>query len=95
MKRFYEKGKYELLDFEAEIEKNTIEFEMEAETGKSYQTSIKKITLIIHNINEPRRIKLGRKKQNIKYNKLTKILTIPFEWNIKHELELNIKLSKK
>ena len=88
----YEEGKYELLEFEAEIGMNSLEFEMEAETGKNYQTSIKKIILIIHNINEPRRIKLGRKKQNIKYNKQTKILTVPLEWNTKNEIELNIKL---
>ena len=91
----YEKGNYELLEFEAEIEKNCLEFEMEAETGENYQTFIKKITLVIHNMKEPRKVKLDRKKQNINYNKSTKTLSIPLEWNTKHELELNIKLSKK
>lgn len=91
----YKGGKYELLAFEAERKKNCLEFELEAETGENYPTSIKKITLVVHNIQEPRTIKLGKKKQKIKYNKQAKTVTIPLDWNTKHELELNIKLTKK
>ncbi|MCB0469797.1 MAG: DUF5110 domain-containing protein, partial [Flavobacteriaceae bacterium] len=40
----YEKGEYELMEFEAEQEGNILEVELEAKMGSRYQTSVKTIT---------------------------------------------------
>ena len=91
----YEEGKYELLEFEAEIEKNWLDFEMEAEIGDNYKASNKKIKLVIHNISQPKRIKFNGRKQPINYNDENKTLIIPVEWKTKNEEELKIKLNSK
>ena len=91
----YEKGEYELMEFEAEQEGNILEVELEAKMGSHYQTSVKTITLVIHNMDEPVKVKHNKKKQKFNYNNANRTLTIPLEWNTKDKLELNIKLSKK
>ncbi len=62
-KNAFEKGQYEILEFEFEKEKRCFEIEFEAEIGKNYQSEEKQINLIIHNIDkDPKHIKLDRKK---------------------------------
>ena len=87
----YEKGMYELLAFEAEIENNYLEIELEAETGTNYSTNTKEINLIIHNIeSEPKNIKINGKKSQYDYSLNTKLLNIPVHWNTGKEAEIKI-----
>ena len=88
----YEKGMYELLEFESEIDKNTLEIELEAETGAKYKTNTKAINLIVHNIeSEPKKIKANGKKSKYVWDIETKQLSIPVIWNTSKELEIKIK----
>ncbi|WP_369412172.1 TIM-barrel domain-containing protein [Hanstruepera marina] len=87
----YEKGMYELLEFEAEIDKNSLEIELEAETGTNYSTNTKEINLIVRNIErEPKSIKINGKKSQYNYSINTKQVTIPVSWNTAKETEIKI-----
>ena len=91
----FEKGQYEILEFEFERKKHCIEFEFEAETGENYKVEEKQINLIIHNVQvEPRIVKLEGKKIVHSYNSEKKTLSIPVKWNTSGEVELNIKFKK-
>lgn len=91
----YETGKYELLHFESELEKQVLEIELEAEIGNSYSKTQKQLELIIHNINnKPKRIKIDGKKVDVNYNDSIKTISIPLIWNTEHESEIKIKLNK-
>lgn len=94
-KSAFDKGKYELLEFEFEQKRRNMEFEFEAEIGDNYSSEIKQFNLVIHNLNKtPKRIKLNRKKLGFNYNSINKTLTIPVVWNTSEEIELKIKLKK-
>jgi hypothetical protein len=88
----FEKGQYELLDFEYELERNGFEIEFECETGKHYAVSTKKIDLIIHHFQtEPKRIKINNKKVDFDWDEQNNTLTIPVIWNTNKELEIKVK----
>ena len=94
-KNAFEKGMYEILDFEFEAEENTYEIEFKAEIGENYQPTTKQIKLIIHNVDqEPKWVKHGRKKVDFSYRGLDKTLMIPVSWNTATEKELVIALKK-
>ena len=87
----FEKGNYEILEFEAEYCKRYLEIDFEAELGKNWNSSEKEITLIIHNINwNPKKIKVNGKRKRILSEENT--LTIPVKWNPKKELKIKITL---
>ncbi|AOW16006.1 glycosyl hydrolase [Polaribacter vadi] len=87
----FEKGNYEILEFEAEYSKRYLEIDFEAELGKNWISSEKEITLIIHNINwNPKKIKVNGKRKRILSKENT--LTIPVKWNPKKELKIKITL---
>ncbi|GAA3614728.1 glycoside hydrolase family 31 protein [Flavivirga amylovorans] len=89
----FEKECYELLELKAEQKKAYLKIEFKAETGTKYETSIKQIELIIHNIEEaPKRIKVNGKKALGNWSVDTKILSIPVIWNTSEEKEIKIKL---
>jgi len=46
-----ENGAYELLEFEADIEKKYLEIDLEAEFGENWKPTHKEIVLVLHNIN--------------------------------------------
>ncbi|UMB55155.1 DUF4968 domain-containing protein [Lutibacter sp. A64] len=89
----FEKGMYEILTFEAEQEKRWFNIDFEAETGSEFQTSIKNINLIIHNVTKfPKKVKLGKKRiKNGGYNSKNNTVIIPITWNTSKEFELKIK----
>ena len=88
----FDKGGYELLTFETELQKNGFEFEMEAEIGANFQTTKKNITLVIHNIRvAPKQIKIGKKEVAVTYNPQTHTITIPVVWDTENEIEIKIK----
>jgi alpha-glucosidase (family GH31 glycosyl hydrolase) len=84
------KGKFEMLEFEAEVEKDILEIDFEAKFGENWTPSTKKIELIVHNVDwEIQWIKVGRKKIDVEVKEGT--LNIPLEWNTKKELKVKIK----
>ncbi len=89
----YEKGMFEILEYSAKAGRSSLEIELEAETGKNFQTSQKTIDLIIHGINsKPKKIK-GIKGSNWSYNQDRKIVTIKnLSWDTVKEKEIKIKL---
>ena len=87
----FEKGAYEILEFEAEITKRNLEIDFEAEFGKNWNPSEKEITLILHNIHwNPKKIKVNGKRKQISSE--NNVLEIPLNWNPKKELKVKISL---
>jgi alpha-glucosidase (family GH31 glycosyl hydrolase) len=85
----FEKGDYELLEFEAVITKRCLEIDFDAEFGKNWNPKNKEIKLVIHNINwNPKKIKVGRNR--VRISPKQNILTIPLSWNVKKELKVKI-----
>jgi alpha-glucosidase (family GH31 glycosyl hydrolase) len=87
----FENGSYELLEFEAEIEKKWLEIDMESEVGNQWISSEKDFTLVVHNINwNPKKIKINGKK--VQFFPENNQLTIPVKWNFQKELKIKISL---
>ena len=88
----FEKGMYEKLIFESDIEKKWLVIDFEAETGSKYSTSTKRIDLIIHNIDwKPKSIMVNGKKVDVKWNVSKKWVSIPVNWNTNKELNIKLK----
>jgi len=86
----YEKGEYEVLEFETEIEGKWLEIDFEAENGDNFDYNTKQILLKVHNYqSKPRRIKVNGEKVDINYE--DKILSIPVVWDTSEELKVKIK----
>lgn len=88
----FENGKYEILEFEAELERKWLEIDFEAEIGNNYQTSEKSIELNIHNIDwSPKTVKVNGKKVII--NMEANTLIVPVVWHTRKELKIKISLN--
>jgi alpha-glucosidase (family GH31 glycosyl hydrolase) len=87
----FEKGKFEILEFESEICKRWLSIEFEAELGRKWESEEKDIVLIIHNVNwNPRKIKvLGKRK---KLSPKNNTLKIPLKWNPKKKIKIKVSL---
>jgi oligosaccharide 4-alpha-D-glucosyltransferase len=87
----FEKGIYEILEFESEITKRFLKIDFEAEFGDSWNPQNKNVTLIIHNINwNPNKIKVARKRVQVLVE--NNVLKIPVKWNSKKKLKIKIVL---
>lgn len=87
----FKKGKYELLEFEVELEKRYIEIDFESEFGQNWNPQEKNVELILHNINwKPRRIKADGKSMRISPE--NNQLKIPVKWNPRKELKIKVSL---
>lgn len=87
----FENGKYELLEFEAELSKRFLEIDFEATFGQEWISSEKEIVLIIHNINwNPKKVTINGKREKIfpQNNQLE----IPFQWNPNKEFKIKVSL---
>jgi len=85
----FEKGAFEILKFQAEITRRSLEIDCEAQFGTHWNPSEKEITLVVHNLNwNPKRIHVqGKTKQiTVKNNKLI----IPFKGNLKKRVKIRI-----
>ena len=90
----FEKGKYELLEFETEIDQKWIEIDFEVELGANYKHSQKTLKLVVHNIDwRPRIVRINGKKAGL--NKVGNTLVIPVNWNTKEEAKIKISLEAK
>ncbi|WP_456377449.1 TIM-barrel domain-containing protein [Lutibacter sp.] len=69
----FEKGLYEIIDFESDYKNNKLCVEIETELGENYQFSKKEINLIIHNIiKKPKKVRGN----NFTWNKATNTLKV-------------------
>jgi len=69
----FEKGKYEVLNFEGEVCRNRLRLQIATKVGENYQSSSKEIKLVVHNVqNKPKRVK----GHDFEWNKENKTLTI-------------------
>ena len=77
----FEKGKYELLDFESKFVNNTLEVVFSNTTGENYESTNREMTLILHNVtSKPKRIKKEGKKLTYTWDEENHKLLIKFEW---------------
>jgi len=84
----YEKGKYEILNFQSSVKSKEISIEINSETGKDFQVPDKEITLIIHSIPvPPKKIKKYRSEWNSEKH-LLKII-IPYK-NTKQTIKIKL-----
>ncbi|AQS93489.1 glycosyl hydrolase [Polaribacter sp. BM10] len=87
----FEKGAYEILEFDAAFSKKYLEIEFDAVLGKNWNPKKKEIQLIIHNINSnPKKIKVNGKRKRVAMDSNT--LSIPLTWITDKELEIKISL---
>jgi alpha-glucosidase (family GH31 glycosyl hydrolase) len=92
-KNAFEKGMYELLEFESEFENNRLEIELEAEIGENFSATTKEIDVIVHNIDKkPRKIKFRGRRVKFDWNATQKTVRFTVTWNTKKEREITIKL---
>jgi oligosaccharide 4-alpha-D-glucosyltransferase len=91
----YETDAFEELEFEAELNRSTLEFEFEADIEANYKAKSKQIELIVHNIDkQPKRIKIDGKRVNANWDATKKTVMIPVTWNPSEEKNITIKLKK-
>ena len=85
----FEKQQYEILKLEAKSTKKGLKFNFNASIGKKWNPKIKKIKLIIHNMNwQPNNIKVAGKKIKSFTNKNQ--ITIPVLWNPKKKITIKL-----
>lgn len=82
----FEKGKYELLSFEAESDKRGTILKLSKKIGQNFESKDKKMKLIVHNLNtKPSKLKLDGKKVEFSWNNEKKHLTVPIFWEANKE----------
>jgi alpha-glucosidase len=88
----FEKGKFEILEFEATITKKDLTIDFVSELGRLWSPQEKEVTLIIHNINwKPKKVKIDGKRVRVlpKNNQLK----IPLKWNPNKNTRIKITLN--
>jgi alpha-glucosidase (family GH31 glycosyl hydrolase) len=85
----FEKGKFEILEFEAQQTNRFLKINFDATLGENWIATTKDITLVIHNIDwKPKKIKVNRKRQKgATENNLLRILV---KWDPHKELKIRI-----
>ena len=84
----FEKGMFEIFNFESEFKKNCLTIEIESELGNNFNFSSKEINLIVHNISKkPKKVK-GYK---FTWNAENNTLVIPISMNNSKEKSVKIK----
>jgi alpha-glucosidase (family GH31 glycosyl hydrolase) len=87
----HENGKYELLTFKANQNRDGLHFRLQAEIGKNYSPSEKRIKLVIHNLREhPQKVRADESTISGSWNKDHNRLTIPIDWNTKEKIKIEI-----
>jgi alpha-glucosidase (family GH31 glycosyl hydrolase) len=84
----FEKGKYEMLNFESEFKNNKLHIEIEQKLGSDFEYSSKEIKLIVHNISlKPKKVK----GHNFEWNKENKTMTVLISLKNRDSKNLKIK----
>lgn len=91
----YENRQYELLQFTANLDKNKLQIEYNAELGKAYSVETKTITLVVHNLEkEPKNIKVDGKSVDAVWNSADKTVTAKTTWKTNNQKNILFKLKK-
>lgn len=88
----FEKGKYEIIEFESEVNNDKILFEIEIEAGENFTSNNKNIQLIIHNLkSSPKKVKKCFRNIDYQWNKTDNTLQIPIQLKTKeHKITLKL-----
>ena len=85
----FEKGQYEILEFQANVTNKFIGIKINSEVGKSYQSTTKSLNLIVHNVtSKPKNIVLNGKNTDFKFNKSQLEIAITLDNSITKELKI-------
>lgn len=91
----YEKGKYELLNFNSKASKSKLKFEVLTEMGNEYQSRKKTFNWMIHNISKkPKKVSLGKKKLEFTWDKETNTIRFIAKGGSEGNQSITIKLAK-
>jgi alpha-glucosidase (family GH31 glycosyl hydrolase) len=88
----YEKGMYEMMNYSAFAKAKSLKIYLEATSGNDYLLANKNVELIIHNIERKPKDIQGFTKKQWNWNKESKTLTIPLDWNMANKKEVAIQL---
>ena len=89
----YEKGQFEMMEFDAETNGKTITFELDNEVGANFSAKSKNIELIIHHVSKnPNSVKAGCKKLEYTYDSEKKTLKVNLIWDSAKDSKVKIKL---
>ena len=88
----YQNGAYELLELDINSEeRNVIEIELEAETGKNFKFNSKEISIYIHNLNrKPKKVNFGKKMIPVEWKSNSSTLKLEFQWHTAKDKEIQI-----
>ena len=84
----FEKGEYEILNFNSNTSGKVLTLKLNAETGKSFSSSDKNVSLIIHNC-KAKKVLIDGKISSFKSNKTT--VEVPVFWKKGIPTEIKIK----
>ncbi|NNE31229.1 MAG: DUF4968 domain-containing protein [Winogradskyella sp.] len=91
----FDSSQNQILSFEAELEGNWLEIDLEAKNGTNFKPKTKTVMLVIYNIPiKPKQVKVDDKKLSGIYNAEDKSLTVEVRWDTSTDKEIRVKLSK-
>jgi alpha-glucosidase/oligosaccharide 4-alpha-D-glucosyltransferase len=89
----YEKGQYELMNFESTSNGNMLTLKINAEKGDGYLVPNRKMNIIIHNVkSKPSVTLIDRKSAKFTWNSQNKTVEIPVNWKKEMKKEIQIQL---
>ena len=89
----YENGKYEILEFEAEMEGKWLEIDLEAKWGDNYKPGVKRIQFMIHNMDGyPEKVEFNKEEVRARWIKDDKVLRVELNWNTSESSSLRLKV---
>ncbi len=90
-----EKGKYELMEFCAQQEDNTLNISFEGHSGSNYSPSAKSIELIIHNVQtKPEKVEVEGKTLPVNWDDRSKYLKINLNWNVQQDIKVEVEFDE-
>jgi hypothetical protein len=91
----YEKGEYEMLRFNSAYNSGKLSIELASEKGDHYKAIDKKISHIIHNIeNQPKKVSINGKKVDFTWDEKSNTLRFVGELKKEKNQTITIKLAK-
>ena len=91
----FEKGKFEILRFESQLDANKLSISISSEMGTQFEGVDKNITHIVHNIEkQPKKLTVDGKKVDFKWDKESNTLSFSEELTAGKNQSITIKLAK-
>ena len=89
----FEKGQFEILEFESKLKEGVLGLEIEAERGGNFPESEKSIIFVLHNFSaKPKAIACNGKSTKGVFDKNNQTFTFEIKYNSKKESKIKIKL---